>query len=166
VNGVEKTRDFGRWLGRRYARFDHLMWTPGGDNDPGSAREHYRALASALKGAAPQQLITFHAASSHSSTDVWPGEDWLDVSMIYTYFRGLNKAWNRNQPDGYEVGWEEYHRRPARPFSLGESTYEGEHDAWGSPLQTRKQAYWSVFSGGMGPAYGSPNWRCEVSSTR
>jgi hypothetical protein len=162
VNGVEKTRDFGRWLGRRYARFDNLLWVLGGDNDPGSARDHYRALAFALKGAAPQQLITFHAASSHSSTDVWPGEDWIDVSMIYTYFRGFNKAWNRNQPDVYEVGWEEYHRRPIRPFFLGESTYEGEHDAWGSPVQARKQAYWAVLSGGMGHAYGSPNWRCET----
>jgi hypothetical protein len=162
VHGVEKCRDFGRWLGRRYARHNHLLWILGGDNDPSSARDHYRALARGLKGAAPHQLLTYHAASSHSSTDAWPGEDWIDVSMIYTYFRGFNKAWNREQPDVYEVGWEEYGRIPARPFFLGESTYEGEHETWGSPLQARKQAYWAVLSGGTGHTYGSPNWRCET----
>jgi hypothetical protein len=161
VNGPEKTRDFARWLGRRHAGHDHLLWLLGGDNDPGNAREHWRAVAFALKGAAPHQLITYHAASSHSSTDVWPGEPWIEVSMTYTYFRGFNKAWNREQPDVYEVGWEEFFRRPTRPFFLGESTYEGEHDAWGSPHQARKQAYWAVLSGAMGHAYGSPNWRAE-----
>lgn len=162
AQGAEKCRDFGRWLGRRYARHHHLLWILGGDNDPGSARDHYRALAHGLKGAAPHQLLTYHAASSLSSTDAWPGEEWIDVSMIYTYFRGFNKAWNREQPDVYEVGWEEYSRAPARPFFLGESTYEGEHEAWGSALQARKQAYWAILSGGIGHAYGSPNWRCEA----
>jgi hypothetical protein len=45
-----------------------------------------------------------------------------------------------------------------RPFFRGESTYEGEHDAWGSALQARKQAYWCLLGGGCGHAYGSPNW--------
>jgi hypothetical protein len=61
-------------------------------------------------------------------------------------------------PDVYEVGWKEYAKAPVRPFFLGESTYEGEHGAWGSGHQARKQAYWAVLSGGFGNAYGSPNW--------
>ena len=28
--------------------------------------------------------------------------------MVYTYFRGFNKAWNKNQPDVYEVSHAEY----------------------------------------------------------
>jgi hypothetical protein len=130
----------------------------GGDNDPHNARDEIRALALGLKAAAPRQLLTYHAASSHSSTDVWPDETWIDLPMVYTYFRGFNKAWNKNQPDVYEVGWKEREKAPARPFFLGESTYEGEHDAWGSPLQARKQAYWAILSGATGHAYGSPNW--------
>ena len=78
--------------------------------------------------------------------------------MVYTYFRGFDKAWNKNQPDVYEVSHAEFAKAPVRPFFLGESTYEGEHGAWGSALQVRKQAWWCVLSGGMGHAYGSVNW--------
>ena len=158
-NGVEKSRELGRWLGRRNGKFANVMWILGGDNDPGITREEIRALGLGLKDAAPQQLITFHAASSHSSTDVWPADEpWIDVSMVYTYFRGFNKAWNKNQPDVYEVSHAEFAKSPARPFFLGESTYEGEHGDWGSALQARKQAYWCLLSGGFGHAYGSPDW--------
>lgn len=157
-NGPEGMDLLGRWIGKRYGRFQNVMWILGGDNDPDNAREEIRSMAMALKETAPHQLLTYHAASSHSSTDVWPNEKWIDVSMVYTYFRGFNKAWNKNQPDVYEVGWKEFHKEPARPFFLGESTYEGEHDAWGSPFQARKQAYWAMLSGGTGHAYGSPNW--------
>jgi hypothetical protein len=160
--GPEVCHDLGRWLGQRYARYPHLLWILGGDNDPQESREVIRQLALGLKQTAPHQLLTYHAASSHSSTDAWPDDTWIDVPMVYTYFRGFNKAWNKNQPDVYEVGYREYSKSPARPFFLGESTYEGEHDAWGSPRQARKQAYWAMLSGATGHAYGSPNWRCEA----
>jgi hypothetical protein len=78
--------------------------------------------------------------------------------MVYTYFRGFNKAWNKNQPDVYEISHAEFAKAPVRPFFLGESTYEGEHGAWGSALQARKNAYWCLLGGGFGHAYGSPNW--------
>lgn len=159
ANGPTRTRTLGRWLGDRYGKFANVMWILGGDNDPDPAREEMRQLGLGLKESSPRQLITFHAASSHSSTDVWPAdESWLDVSMVYTYFRGFNKAWNKQQPDVYEVSHAEFAKLPVRPFFLGEATYEGEHGAWGSPLQARKNAYWCLLGGGFGHAYGSPNW--------
>jgi hypothetical protein len=158
-NGVEKSCELGRWLGKRYGGFNHVMWILGGDIDPDNARAEIRALGLGLKDTAPKQLITYHASSSHSSADIWPADEpWLDVTMVYTYFRGFNKAWNRNQPDVYEVSHLEYAKQPVRPFFLGESTYEGEHGDWGSAVQARKQAYWCLLSGGCGNAYGSPNW--------
>ena len=162
-NGSAKSRQLGYWLGRRYGKFANVMWILGGDNDPLITREEIRALGLGLKETAPLQLVTYHAASSHSSTDAWPSDEpWLDVSMVYTYFRGFNKAWNKNQPDVYEVSYAENEKTPIRPFFLGESTYEGEHGAWGSAVQARKQAYWCVLSGGFGHAYGSPNWNFPV----
>ncbi|HEX2972957.1 MAG TPA: glycoside hydrolase family 140 protein [Tepidisphaeraceae bacterium] len=159
VNGPEKCRKLGQYLGTRYGKHKHLMWIMGGDDDPQGEREEYRQLAMGLKDKAPHQLITYHAASTHSSSDVWAADEpWLDVVMTYTYFRGFNKAWTKNQPDVYEANYKEYGKSPVRPFFLGESTYEGEHGEWGSALQARKNAYWSVLSGGTGHAYGSPNW--------
>jgi hypothetical protein len=157
--GPTKARGFGRWLGGRYGERDHLVWILGGDQDPRNAFDEWRAMGTGLHETAPRHLITYHAASTHSSTDVWPAtEPWLGVSMVYTYFRGFDKAWNKVQPDVEEVSRAEYAKSPVRPFFLGESTYEGEHGAWGSAAQARKQAYACLLSGGCGHAYGSPNW--------
>ena len=81
--------------------------------------------------------------------------------MVYTYFRGFNKAWNCVQQDVYEVCYAEYKKAAGMPFILGESTYEGEHGDWGNDLQVRKQAWWAVLSGAAGHAYGSPRWKME-----
>jgi hypothetical protein len=160
ANKPEGNYQFGAYLGQRFGKYKNLLWIMGGDNDPGADRENYKQLALGIKKYAPKQLITYHASSSHSSTDVLPGETWLDFSMVYTYFRGFNKAWTQNQPDVYEVSWKEYNKVPLKAFILGESTYEGEHDAWGSALQVRKQAYWALLGGSTGHAYGSPLWTC------
>jgi hypothetical protein len=161
INKPEGNHKFGEFLGKRFSKYKNLLWILGGDHDPQEDQENYRQLALGLKAYAPTQLITYHASSSHSSTDVWKNESWLDFSMVYTYFRGFNKAWTQNQPDVYEVSWKEYAKAPRRPFMLGESTYEGEHESWGSALQVRKQAYWAVLGGGFGNGYGSPTWKCD-----
>jgi len=157
-NGPLKSKAFGEYVGKRFAKYKHVIWIIGGDNDPHEDRESINQLALGIKSKAPHQLMTYHASSSHSSTDVWENASWLDVVMTYTYFRGAYEPWNNNQPDVYEVNFKEYAKRPIRPFFLGESTYEHEHGAWGSAVQARKQAYWSVLSGGIGNAYGTPNW--------
>lgn len=157
-NGTEKLHLFGQYVGTRFGKYKNIIWIMGGDNDPHDNRAEIRSLALGLKKTAPHQLITYHASSTHSSTDVWENETWLDFSMVYTYFRGFHKAWNYVQPDVYEVCYTEYLKQPTMPFVLGESTYEGEHDAMGSALQARKQAYWTMLSGGAGHSYGSPFW--------
>jgi hypothetical protein len=161
-NGLKKTAAFGQYLGRRYHKFTNLLWIIGGDNDPHGDKEALRQLALGIKQNAPAHLLTYHGASTHSSTDVWDNEPWLDLVMVYTYFRGFDKAWNKNQPDVYEVSYKEYNKKPVRPFILGESTYEGEHESWGSALQARKQAYWAMLSGSSGHAYGSPLWKMDT----
>ena len=158
TNGVAKSKGFGEYIGKKFGKYNNILWIIGGDIDPFEDRETMNQLALGIKSQAPHQLITYHASSSHSSTDVWENTSWLDVVMTYTYFRGFNKAWNKDQPDVYEVNFKEYAKTPVKPFFLGESTYEGEHDAWGSAVQARKQAYWSVLTGGFGNAYGTPMW--------
>jgi len=159
TNGPSKSRAFGEYIGKKFAKFNNIIWISGGDIDPFEDRETMNELALGIKSQAPHQLMTYHPSSSHSSTDVWDNRtSWLDVVMTYTYFRGFDKAWNKNQPDVYEINYKEYAKIPIKPFFLGESTYESEHSAWGSAVQARKQAYWSVLSGGFGNAYGTPMW--------
>jgi hypothetical protein len=171
-NGPAKNRAYGEYLGRRFARFTNLLWIVGGDNDPGDDRPGLVAFAGGLRAAAPaHQLLTYHAAATHSSTDVFPDAGWLGFSTVYTYWRGKPGTWvpPGRMPQVYEVALREYGRRPALPFVLGESQYEGSrgNDA-GTPRQVRRQAYWALLSGAAGHAYGSelyafpPNWRAVL----
>ena len=41
ANGADKARDFGEWLGRRYAQHPNIFWILGGDNDPDNARRRF-----------------------------------------------------------------------------------------------------------------------------
>jgi len=167
--GVATCSAFGRYLGNRYKGYDNILWILGGDNDPGENRDEIAGLAVGIKAAAPKQLITYHASSTHSSTDVWNNASWLDLSMTYTYFRGFHKAWNYVQPDIYEVNYTEYKKGKIMPFLLGESTYENEHtEVAETVLQVRKQAYYTMLSGACGHSYGSPFYavgRTELDSS-
>ena len=57
----ESARVYGRFLGRRYARFKNLMWMHCGDRNPDARlAECARQLARAIGEAAPHQLHTAH----------------------------------------------------------------------------------------------------------
>lgn len=145
ANGVEGGRAWGEHLGRRFGRFDNIMWTIGGDRDPEGAFGALDAIARGLRAAGATGPFTAHVHPEESPVDVYPGVDWLDVNPTYTYgivHRALIDDWKRD---------------PVVPFFLIESTYEGEHDA--SALQIRRQAWWSVLCGGNGHIMGNkPMW--------
>jgi len=155
-NGIEKCRNYGTYLGSRFAKYPNLIWIMGGDRDPLREEIVQRAMAEGIKAAAPQQLMTFHAASSHSSTDVFPNESWLDFSMTYSYFRGKQGVWTAEMPQVYEVALKEYQKANRKPFVLGESQYEDENV--GTAQMVRRQAYWTILTGGSGHCYGSSVW--------
>ncbi|NBB20457.1 DUF4038 domain-containing protein [Runella sp. CRIBMP] len=156
ANGTDKCRDFGRYLGRRFGNHSNILWIMGGDRDPLREEAVQRAMAEGIKETAPTQLMTYHAASSHSSTDVFPAEKWLDFSMVYTYFRGKQGVWTSDMPQVYEVALKETQKSPRKAFILGESQYEDENV--GNALMIRRQAYWSLLGGGSGQCYGSSVW--------
>ncbi|WP_428659753.1 DUF4038 domain-containing protein [Runella sp.] len=159
TNGVDKCRNFGSYLGRRFGKHSNVLWIMGGDRDPLREEAVQRAMAEGIKETAPNQLLTYHAASSHSSTDVFSAEKWLDLSMIYTYFRGKQGAWTSDMPHVYEAALKESQKSPRKAFILGESQYEDENA--GNALIIRRQAYWSLLSGGSGQCYGSSLWSFE-----
>jgi hypothetical protein len=145
ANGPEGCRAWGNYLGRRFGRFQNIVWCIGGDRNPGEAAPALTALAHGLRDAGVDTLFTAHVLPECSPVDVFPEHDWLDLNPTYTYdivHRMLQEDWQRD---------------PVWPFYLIESTYEGEHNA--SHLQIRRQAYWSVLCGGNGHCMGTnPIW--------
>lgn len=152
-NGVENCRAYGQFLAERFKKFPNVFWIVGGERDPLRETAVLRALAEGIKAESPNQMITYLAASSHSSTDVFQNENWLDFVMIHTYFRGKQNAWTSEIPQVYESTIDEWKKKPSKPIILGESQFEDENV--GSSKMIRRQAYWTLLSGGAGVGYGS-----------
>lgn len=152
LNGVDRCREFGRFLGRRFGGLDNVLWIQGGDRDPGRWRPFVDALAEGLKETAPHQLHTAHWSSTHSSLDEIGDARWLDLNAAYTYAAEHEGAWRR-QFHVYHSARRDAERVPRTPFFLIESTYEGEHGA--TAQKVRRQAWWAMLSGACGQAMGN-----------
>ena len=144
ASGPEKCGAYGRFLGKRYASFDNIIWVMGGDRDPGPAREDVDMVAYGIREYDRRHLMTAHCHSESSPIDQYPGS-WLQVSSSYAYeIVHQRLTWN-------------YEREPVMPLFLIESVYEGEHNS--SQVQIRRQAYWSVLCGEFGHVMGNyPIW--------
>lgn len=141
TSGVAACERYGHFLGERYVDAQNILWMIGGDRNPGKALEHMRAVVRGIRRGGAKQLCTAHVLPEHIVTEVFPDDDWLDVTTTYTY--GLvHQQVLRN-----------YNRQPVRPTILIESTYENEHNA--SEVQIRRQAWWAILSGACGQFMGS-----------
>jgi hypothetical protein len=145
ANGPEKSRDWGRYVGKRYAGFDNIVWLIGGDRNPDTAREGVDAIVQGIKEFDKRHIFSAHCHPENSALDQYTQEGWVDLNTTYTY----------NIVHGMLI--RDYQRMPATPFVLIESTYEGEHNA--SAVQIRRQAYWAILSGATGQFMGNrPIW--------
>lgn len=143
--GVEGCREWGRYVGRRYGRFDNILWLIGGDRNPGQALEHVNAVVAGIKEYDQRHLFTAHVHPECSPVIEYAQGGWVDVNCTYTYEIVHQKL------------LADYRRQPVRPFFLIESSYEGEHNS--SPVQIRRQAYWAILCGGCGQFFGNnPIW--------
>lgn len=158
-NGEQKARLYGEYLGNRFKKHQNLLWIMGGARDPLREEKVQIAIAEGLKSAAPFQLLTYHAANTHSSSDVLPTEKWLDFSMIHNYFRDKKEGQAEQRPQVYQSALAEAQKIPRRAFVLGEAQHEDENE--GTDQVVRRQAYWTMLSGGAGYCYGSSVWAFE-----
>jgi Protein of unknown function (DUF4038)/Putative collagen-binding domain of a collagenase len=137
-------REYGRYVGKRYASFSNLVWIIGGDTDPTPVKSKVLEFIAGLREQDSVHLMTAHNEPESLATNHWSGETWLNVNDIYTYDDALYTM----AADAAKQGM---------PFFLVESAYENEHDA--TPQTLRAQAYWSVLSGAMGHIFGNcPIW--------
>ena len=149
-------RAYGRFLGERY-RNKPIIWVLGGDRVPNKASlPIWKALAEGVEtgaGGRGAALISFHPAGRHGSAEWFHHEPWLDFNM-----------WQSGQCLGVKV-WEQisssYQLKPIKPVLNAEAIYEDHpvcQDAaskgYSQPADVRNAAYWSVFAGAFGHAYG------------
>ncbi len=152
VSGPKKAREFGRWLGNRYARFKNIMWIMGGDHNPDESFAVICALAAGIHEKAPSQLITVHNAPDNPSAAFYNEQPWLGIDGVYSYreLQGpVYREWSRP--------------KNVRPILLLESGYEHEANEGrpGTPFRVRRQVYAAVLNGALvGTAYGHRDiWR-------
>lgn len=143
-----KCLEYGRFLGRRYKGFDNIVWVMGGDRNPEAALERIDLIALGIREHDTTHLFTGHCAPEVDAAEQYGGGGWLNFNTVYTY--------ELIHPRLYGA----YNRKPAEPFILIESTYEGEHNS--SEVQIRRQAYWTVLCGGFGHVFGNnPIWHFD-----
>jgi hypothetical protein len=142
---LAQMRAWGRYVGRRYGRFDNIVWVIGGDADPSPVKGKVLAVVGGIRSVDSRHLFTAHNARGTMAIVPWSGAAWLVVNDIYT--GGLEYV---HAESAYAVS-------PARPFFLVEAYYENERGT--SAQSLRAQSYWTVLSGGFGHVFGNcPIW--------
>lgn len=145
VNGVDKCKAYGRYLGNRYKTFDNLVWKSGCDfqtwpTDADNAL--VKAIADGIKETDSPHIHTlqlqYYVSSSLDNT-LW--SDLVTLNAAYTYY------------PAYAEVLKDYNRTPVVPVFLVESDYEFENGADSECL--RRQDYWSFLAGSCGYVYGS-----------
>ena len=154
-NGMAKARDYGMFLGNRYRRFSNIAWMHGNDfqtwhSMTDNALVH--AVASGIRSTDPGKLQTIELNYlTSASLDDSSRRLSIDLNAAYTYY------------PTYALILHEYNRRHFLPTFLVEANYEFEHLSHtdgGSPLNLRRQEYWTMLSGAAGQLYGSAfTWR-------
>ncbi len=149
-NGVDKCRAYGRYLGKRYAGFDNILWFHGNDYGDHSAKndEFVLAVAKGIKELDDRHLHT---------SELNPGETSLSDER-WAPILGLSGAYNYGPVYGPIL--KDYNRKTDHriPTFMIESSYEFEHlggARLGTPKQLRLQEYSSNLSGATGQLYGN-----------
>ena len=148
----QEMRDYGRWVGSRYATYPNIIWVMGGDTEvTPSAEPRHDAIAEGILEMDPNHLMTAHASRLNSGLDSYD-KSWLSLNSTY--------SWCDSAPAKSEID----HGRIARaPFIFFEGQYE---TAGGASYCFRAQAYWSVLAGSTGHLYGNWDmWRADWRSS-
>lgn len=146
---------YGRWLARRWADRETIVWILGGDRDPDEpAKAIWRAMAMGIRSADHAAVITFHPQpfGARSSSAWFHDEDWLGFNMLQT-------GHDRHAPVAELIAADRA-RTPVKPVLNGEPIYEAHplsfkvSNGYSGDADTRRDAYMSVFAGACGHTYG------------
>jgi hypothetical protein len=165
ANGPAKAFAYGRYLGKRYAKYPNIIWMSGNDFQDWKTPATDAVVLAVAKGIRSVdrrhlQTIELNYLVSSSSDDArW--RPLLGLDAAYTY-----------SPTYAEV-LKSYDRKSALPVFLVEAGYEFEQNisqvSPGVPETLRRQEYWSLLSGATGQLYGNhytwqflPDWKSHL----
>lgn len=141
--GVAAMNAYGTYIGKRFSKFNNIIWVQGGDYDPPDMNL-VDALAGSIARANPSALQTVHGGRDARTDLVWQAS-WKRLDTLYTYGNVAQAA------------LVQYRVSPARPFFLIEGLYEGENGA--TEETVRATAYSALLSGAGGQVFGNnPVW--------
>lgn len=159
----EKAELFAAHLANHFKDKPNIIWMNGGSAKGEVNTEIWETIGSTIKKNDPNHLITFHTFGRTQSSTYFQQASWLDFNMFTSGHRRYDQD---DTPKKYgEDNWryvlEDLSKTPLKPTLDGEPSYEsipqGLHDHtqpyWKSS-DARRYAYWSVFAGACGHAYG------------
>jgi hypothetical protein len=159
---AENAQAYGEFLGKRYGK-KGIIWVLGGDRTGQGFEEVWRAMAKGIAiGISGREdydaaLMTYHPGGGHTSSTWFHNDPWLDVNMQQTGHgpAATAKSWEKIAAD--------YARTPVKPVIEGEPLYEDHpigfvrgvrQNGFSSDNHVRQRAYWTLFAGAAGVAYG------------
>lgn len=136
----ERAHQSARWISSRYRHVPNIVWSMYPE-----ARLRYapvvRAIAAGLKeGDDGSHMITMHPDPGPQSSSFFNDEPWLAFNMLQTCI---------DVELVHPMTAADYALSPVRPVVMAEGGYEGlQFDRYNSPLDIRRQAYWTFLAGG------------------
>ena len=146
----ERTREQARWIANRYKDVPQIIWSMYPE-----ARKQYvpivKALAEGLKeGDGGAHWITVHPDPSPQSSSFMYDQPWLPFNMLQTCI-DIEQIHAMTSAD--------YAYTPIKPAVMAEGGYEGvEFNRPITPLDIRRQAYWTYLAGGHHIYGHNDNW--------
>jgi hypothetical protein len=137
---LERARAFARWIANRYRDLPQIIWSM----YPEAKRQYLpmvKALAEGLReGDGGAHWITVHPDPSPQSSSFLHQENWLPFNMLQTC---------TDIEQVYPMTAADYAWTPVKPVVMAEGGYEGvEFGRLITPLDIRRQAYWTYLAGG------------------
>jgi hypothetical protein len=152
-NGEARCREYGRYLGRRFADFPNIVWIMDGDRNPDSlSRPLEIEILQGIKDFDKVHLFSAHCRPASSSRDLWEGEAWLNFNCVYTYSFPPYNSYVHDQC------LRNYSKLPAMPVILFETCYENEHSSTAGQIRGQMYSGWLCSIAGV--QFGNlPIWR-------
>jgi hypothetical protein len=159
-------RVYGEFLGRRYGKNPGIIWVLGGDRIIKGHEDFWRTMARGIATGTNGRedytglTMTFHPHGGGMSSQWYHDDAWLTFNMQQTGHGPASVA--ANQKTTWQKIADDYNRAPAKPVLDGEPLYEdhpigfraARENGYSFDAHIRQRAYWHVFAGAFGHAYG------------